>query len=111
MTNKEALTAVLEGLTFSDLALNKALLDRQVVGTEDYSAADSKNIDLCAIDLLYALYTRPDISEGDVSISHPDFLRKIEARLLSLARKHGVSAVINQFEKPKPTIRNGTNRW
>lgn len=111
MTNKEALQAVVDGLQFSDIAFTKALLDRDLSATAIYSSDDAKEIDLCAVELLYAAYTQADVQEGDFSYSHPDFLRKVEARLLYLAKKHGINSIVEQFEKPAPTITDASSLW
>lgn len=110
MTNKQALLSVLDGIEVSDLAANKVLLDAGLSETDDYGTGSKKAVDLCAIQLLYVLYTRPDVSEGGYTRSHPDFLRKIEARLIYLAKQHEVTEILDQFLKT-PKIKNATNRW
>lgn len=108
MTNKEALLAVLQDVTVPALAADKVLLDASIDGTASYAGDSAKAIDLCAIELLYGLYTSPDVSEGGYSVSHPDFLRKIEKRLLYLSKKHGVE---DQYPIERPTVKDATNRW
>lgn len=110
MTNKEALIAVLQGLTVPDLSIEKALADQGVSGAATYASEGGKSIDLAAVEILKAGYTDPDISEGGYSISHPDFLRKIEARLLGLAKKHGLQDIIDQFVTPGPKV-TGVRPW
>src|SRR4051812_49105541 len=101
MTVKDALIGELDEVSVSDLTIEKTLLDQRLAGAETYQASDDqkKAIDLCIIDILYRLYTRADISEGGFSKSHPDFLRKLETRLLYLAKKHSVTEVISLIEK------------
>jgi hypothetical protein len=108
MTNKEALLAVLQDVTVPDLTADKVLLDANITGTDIYVSGSAKQIDLCAIELLYGLYTSPDVGEGGYSVSHPDFLRKIEKRLLYLAKKHGVE---DNYPLERPTVKDASNRW
>ena len=108
MTNREALKAVLQDVTAPDLTLDKVLLDSNIDGTANYEAANAKPIDLCAIDILYGVYTAPDVSEGGFSVGHPDFLRKLKERLLYLSKKNGVEA---NYPGLMPTVKDATNRW
>lgn len=113
MTIKEALIAELDETEVSDGTLTKTIIDQGVNPGSEYSATDEqkKIIDLCVIACLYRLYTRNDISEGGFSKSHPDFLRKIEQRLLFLAKKHNVTDVLTLLEKPAATLKDASNRW
>lgn len=110
MTHKEALTAVLDGVSFSANTLEKVLTDHSLTGGDTYSTAVSKTIDLCAIDLLMVAFTHPDITEGGYGLSHPDFMRKIQSRLHYLASKHGLTDILAGLEK-KPTIKDASKRW
>jgi len=109
MTNKEALQATLDGIDVSALALEKALLDGNVSADSLYSAGQKKAVELCAIELLYAEFTKPDMQEGGFSVSRPDFLRKVQARLLYLARQHGRTDIVQQLET-RPTVK-GVSPW
>lgn len=113
MTIQAAFIAELDEVSVSESTVEKTLLDRGLDGTALYTASEDqkKAIDLCVIDALYRLYNRADIREGDFQKSHPDFLRKLEARLLYLAKKHSVTEVLQVLETPVPTIKNGTARW
>ena len=98
MTNKEALIAVLR-VSVPDNTLEKALLDQGVTGASTYSAASAQIIDLCAIDVLVGLLSEPDVSEGGYSIRYDR--KAVEQQVLFLAKKHNVTAVLNQL---KPTV-------
>jgi hypothetical protein len=113
MTIKEAFIAELDETSVSDATIEKTLLDNTLTGSVTYSATDDqkKGIDLCIVDVLYRLYTRNDITEGGFTKSHPDFLRKIEARLLYLAKKYGVTEVLDAIQKAAPTINDASNKW
>jgi hypothetical protein len=107
MTVKEALQGALDGLSFSDIALEKALLDQELIPADTYASANGKRIDLAAVELLLMACTQPDVQEGGYGLSHPDFLRKVQARLLYLARKHNLQPLLEQF-RPKVT---GKSPW
>lgn len=102
MTKKEALSATLM-VTVPDASLELALINAEINGSLTYTKADQEAIEKCAIPLLYGLFTDPDISEGDYSKSHPDFLRKIRERLLYLAKKYSVTEVLDALAAT-PTI-------
>lgn len=102
MTNKEALVAVLR-INLPDNSLDKALLDQAVTGAETYSAANAKSIDLCAIDLLVGLLSEPDVTEGGFSLKYDR--AAVQKQVLFLAKKHGITSVVNQYT-PKVTARN-----
>lgn len=112
MTLQEALIAELDDIQVKDATIEKTLLDRALTAGDTYDATDEqkKGIDLCMIDILYRLYTRADVQEGGYSKNHPDFLRKIESRLLHLARKHDVTEVLEAVQNT-PKINNASNRW
>ena len=104
MTNKEALVAVLR-ITVPDASLEKAMIDREVTGTNTYTKENEKNIDLCAVDVLHGLLSEPDVSEGGYSIRFDR--NAVQQRLLLLAKKHNVREVINAY---KPTV-TGRRVW
>ncbi|MDO6389002.1 hypothetical protein Q4E40_02600 [Pontibacter sp. BT731] len=109
MTNQEALLGVLDSIPFSDHAIGKALADQSLTGTETYTKEQSKAVDLAAVELLYVAYTQVDVQEGGYGLSHPDFLRKVQARLLYLATRHQLTDIL-QILNPKPTVR-GVSPW
>ena len=106
MTKKEALIATCQA-SVPDGSLDLALINRGLNGTDAYTAADQKDIELATIDVLYGLLTAPDIQEGGYAISHPDFYRKIQARVLQLAQKWGVTDITNVLN---PTVK-GVSPW
>jgi hypothetical protein len=114
MTLKEALIAELDEISVSDTTVDKTLIDRGVTDSDgEYTATDiqKKTIDLCMVDILYRLYTRADISEGSFSKSHPDFLRKVQTRLLYLAKKHGLTEVLDALQDDTPTFNDASDLW
>jgi hypothetical protein len=104
MTKKEALIAVLQ-VTIPDISLEKALIDQGITGSESYSLSSEKEIDLCAISIYRALLAVPDLKEGDMSISYDR--QGLQSVLLSLATKHGVKDIVNQY---KPSV-TGKSVW
>jgi hypothetical protein len=110
MTLKEAFIAELDEVSVSDATIDKTLIDHGLSGTDSYSISLKEKVDRCVIDCLFRLYTRPDVKEGDFAKSHPDFLRKLEARLLYLAKQYSVAEVLNVLEKAPPTVTN-RNVW
>jgi hypothetical protein len=109
MTTTEALKGVLDGLEFGEFALAKALADQALDGTQDYTAEQSKGVDLAAVELLFVAYSRPDVSEGGYGLNHPDFLRKIKERLLYLATRHQLQPILAQLA-PKSQVK-GASPW
>ena len=106
MTKKEALLATCQA-SVPDGSLDLALINRGLLGTDAYTLNDQKDVELAAIDVLYGMLTAPDIQEGGYSISHPDFYRKIQARVLQLAQKWNRTDIIGALT---PTI-TGASPW
>jgi len=72
MTNLEALKAKLT-YPLSDNSYTLALLDRDLVESEDYDPdTDKRALDLAQADLIYVLCTQPQITEGGFSIRITD---------------------------------------
>jgi hypothetical protein len=109
MTNKQALEAKAQCPVSSD-ALEVALIDREVNPATTYDLDQQKGVELALMDLLFSFYTQPDIREGDYSVSHPDFLRKIKERVIQLATKYGATEILDQLQDAKPTI-TGKSVW
>lgn len=103
MTNKEALLAKLQ-TPVSDASLEVALLDRGVTPATTYDTTQVEGVELALVDLLYSLFTKPDISEGGYSVSHPDFLRKLRERIIQLATKYKLDDLLAQLQDPTPTV-------
>lgn len=108
MTNKEALVATMQ-ISVPDNSLELALINAGIDGTGTYTMAMQEQVEKCAIPLLYALYTEPDIQEGGYQVSHPDFLRKVRERLLYLAGKYNMTDILNVIN-PRPTV-TGKSVW
>jgi len=68
MTNKEALQSLTE--YSNDDLLEKLLLDRGVTTGGTYTAANAKDIDLCAANLYFTLATYPDLREGSFATKY-----------------------------------------
>lgn len=103
MTIKEALAAKLQ-TPISDLALEVILTDRGLDGSATYTAADKESVDLALMDALYTILTQPDISEGDYTLQHPDYFRKVKERLIQLATQYGQTEILDLLNDPKPTV-------
>jgi hypothetical protein len=104
MTNKEALTAVI-GFTVSDSLLEKALADSNLQGATVYSRDNGPAIDSMAVDVLFAAWSTPDVSEGGYSVKFDRnaMQKKIEA----LAGKCGRTDILTSL---KPTV-TGKSPW
>lgn len=96
MTNKEALIAVLR-VSVPDNSLEKAMIDNDVSGNEQYSKSAEKSIDLCAIDVLQGLLSEPDVSEGGYSINYDR--DAVKERLAYLSEKNDL------VDQLKPTVK------
>jgi len=107
MTNKEALAATLQVVTVPDNTLVKSLIDRGVVGGDDYALSSASGIDLACMDILQGLLSNPDITEGGYSIRFDR--AAVMNRLLFLARKNNATDVIAALS-PTPTIK-GASPW
>lgn len=98
MTVKEALTAVVS-LPVDDSILEKAITDNDMAGTTTYTKSLSTQVDSAAVDVLFAMWSIPNVSEGGFSLSYDR--NAIEAKLSVLADKCGRTDVISAMN---PTI-------
>ena len=103
ITKKLALQATVNYL-IPDESLEKALIDNDLVGTETYSKADAKSIDLCGAGLILFVLTSANVSEGGYSISISDREGLLKTRSLLLA-KWGVP------DNTAPKITDVSNLW
>ena len=71
MTNLEALRADML-YPIADVKIGKALIDRGISPTGEYSLSVKSEVELSRADLYTKLLTAPNISEGGVSISISD---------------------------------------
>lgn len=110
MTNKQAFYATLQ-LQYSvpSDTVDLALINADIDGDATYTKVDQEGIEKATIPVLYGLFTAPDIREGDFSVSHPDFLRKVKERLVFFATKYAMTDMLNAIN-PKPTVR-GVTPW
>lgn len=69
MTIREALKEVVV-FEVSELALDKALIDAGLTGTDNYDTVTAQDIDLAALPLLRRLVLQADITEGGYSIKY-----------------------------------------
>lgn len=109
MTNKEALAAKVQ-CPVNDATLEVALTDRGITGASTYTVDSKSDVELAVMDILFMIYTQPDLVEGGYSISHPDFLRKVEARLLQLATLNEATEILDILSKPGPSV-TGKSVW
>src|SRR5687767_7122833 len=96
MTNKEALIAVLM-VSVPDDSIDKTLIDASITADDNYTAGNKQKIGECAIEILQALLSVPDVSEGDLSIKYDR--GAVQKRLGILIEKYTPSVV------EKPTIK------
>jgi len=97
MTNKEALQSQTE--YENDNLLEKLLLDRGLDAEGTYSAANAKDIDLCAADLYFTLSTHPELREGAFTIKYSG------AQLIAMAKR-----ILQKYDMNEPTV-NGEAIW
>jgi len=94
MTNKEALQSQTE--YENDNLLEKLLLDRGLEAEGTYSAANAKDIDLCAADLYFTLATHPELREGAFTIKYSG------AQLIAMAKR-----ILQKYDMNEPTVNGG----
>lgn len=99
MTNKEAIIATLQITGYSDSAIEKALLDGDLNGDDNYDGSNAKNIDLITIDILQGMLSLASVSEGDYSVSYS--LNGIKARLGYLNSKYDLGDLKPAIRSPK----------
>ena len=105
MTNLEALRSMVQ-YPVSENLLVKALLDRELDKDSDYSRENKKLVDLTYADVLSALVSSPNISEGgyQLSISDKSAITKVASGIYD---QYGVSNPL----KSKVTINDRSNYW
>ena len=104
MTNLEALRADML-YPIADVKLGKALIDRGVSPTGEYSLLAKSGVELSRADLYTKLLTAPNISEGGVSISVSD-----KAVIMKVA-----ASIYLKYGEPDPfgimPIVSGSSPW
>lgn len=100
MTNKEALIAAVL-VSVPDNTLEKALVDNNILGEEDYESDAKKDIEVCAIDVLRSALMLADITEGGYSIRYDR--KAIQERIDSISEGLGLST-------SAPTVQ-GVSPW
>ncbi len=98
MTNKEAVIAALQIIGYSDIAVEKALLDAGIDGNGTYTPDTGAQIDSVAVEVLQGMLSLASVSEGGYSVSYS--VAGIEARIDYLNGRNGISA------QPTVTARN-----
>jgi hypothetical protein len=100
MTIKEALTSTVN-FPLPDTAIEKALIDGDLTGSDPYAKEDAKAVGVCMAGLLFTLITSADVTEDDVYIKLPqrDVLLKVYSALCS---QWGIPDV---FAPAKPTVK------
>ena len=86
MTKKEMLTALMM-VSVSAIIIDKALIDADVNGDEEYTKEAVSEIDAAEFEVLKVIISRPDISEGDLTIKQS--IEGVKLRLQYLAKKLG----------------------
>lgn len=109
MTIKEAIAAKVQ-CPVSDHTLEVVIIDRGLNGSATYTATDKEDVEWAVMDILFMIYTQPDIVEGGYHLSHPNFVDKIKARLVQLATALGATDVLDQVQTPAPTV-TGRSVW
>jgi hypothetical protein len=84
MTIKEALTSTVN-FPLPETAIEKALIDGDLIGTDTYAKEDAKAVGICMAGLLFTLITSADVTEDDVWIKLPqrDVLLKVYSAICS----------------------------
>lgn len=99
MTIKEALTSTVS-FTLPANRIEKALIDAGLIGENEYSKADERNVDEAMLGLLLTLLTAADVTEDDVSIKLPS--RDVLLKAYSvICNKWGID---NPFDTAKPKV-------
>lgn len=105
MTNLEAIRASVM-YPVEDAQLNKALFDRDLVPTADYSKANKQAMDLAVADLWVNMITTPQIAEGGYQISLTDKSNLMKAAS-GVYRRYGE---FDPFAAARPTV-TGSSPW
>ncbi|MBB6109716.1 hypothetical protein SAMN05421821_105134 [Mucilaginibacter lappiensis] len=100
MTIKEALTSTVN-FPLPDSAIEKALIDGDLIGTNPYAKSDARAVGVCMAGLLFTLITSADVTEDDVWIKLPqrDVLLKVYS---ALCKQWGLPDVL---APAKPTVK------
>lgn len=101
MTNKEALIAVCM-VAVPDASVEKALIDNDLIGDDEYSIDAKEEIDLCAIDVLKGTLALADITEGGYSVRYDR--KAIQARIDAIMTDLDIAV------STEPTI-DGASPW
>ena len=109
MTIKEAIAAKVQCPVSND-TIDVVIIDRGLDGSATYTASDKEGVERAVIDILYMIYTQPDITEGGYHLTHSNFLEKIKARLIQLATATGATDILALVETPAPTV-TGRSVW
>ncbi len=101
MTNKEAAINAVQMTGYSDGAIEKALIDAGITGSDTYVVAGMKDVDLVAIEVLKGMLGVESISEGGFRIGYS--IEGVKARLRYFSDKYGIV-----IEGLNPTIRKAS---
>lgn len=88
MTNKDAVIATLQITGYSDSAIDKALLDAGLNGSDTYKVDNTTGIGKVAIEVLQSMLSLASVSEGNYHVSYS--LAGIKLRLDYLNTLYGL---------------------
>ena len=100
MTKRETLTGIMM-VSVADTIIDKTLIDLGIDGSEAYDKESKTEIDVAEYEILKLVVSRPDLSEGDLSIKQN--LAGIKLRLQFLAKSLGKEDELKANE-PAATI-------
>ena len=106
-TKKQALRAAIN-YPLSDDAITKALIEAGLNGDDEFTAADSKAIDICAAGLILVLITSANETEGGFSLSVSDRTSLLTTRSLLLRKWGEPDNMIAQAVQP---VIKGIKKW
>lgn len=96
MTNHDAIVSAIGVTGFSEIAVQKALIDGELIPTSSYDILNRKEIDLAAIEVLKGMLSIDTITEGGYTIKYS--LTGVQKRLDYLTALYGINTL-------RPTVR------
>ena len=108
MTNKAVIQAIALFQSLPSVTIDKALIDRSLIGTEDYTASSLKQIELVKADLYVEAMTSPDFKEGSLSVAYPRATLKELA--INIYTKYEDDKLVDLIGEQKG-IENATSEW
>lgn len=104
MTKKEVLKAKF-GFPVKDAAIDVVLIDAGLTGSDDYTADNLQEIELCLADLIFLILLSPrSVSEGGFSYS-AGTIKELSALRSLILRKYGKTDDVG------PQATDASNLW